>query len=91
MSQLDRKGLPEAEPKLEDLRFEAALSRLEALVEQLDAGDLQLEDSLERFEEGVRLVRHCSERLRSAEVRLQQLRESSEGLRVEELELEDPA
>jgi len=77
-----------ADPALE-LRLEAALSRLESVVEELDAGELELEDSLERFEEGVRLVRLCSERLRSAEVRLLELREGPDGLSVERLELDD--
>ena len=64
----------------ESPRFERALERLESLVEQLDTGELELEESLERFEEGVRLVRLCSERLRSAEIRIQQLREGADGL-----------
>ena len=72
-------------------RFEAAMERLEQLVDQLDAGELDLEDSLARFEEGVRLVRLCSERLRAAELRIQQLRDGPDGLQLEALRLEDPA
>jgi len=73
----------------DELRFEAALGRLEGVVEQLDAGDLELEESLARFEEGVRLVRLCSERLRAAEVRLLELREGPDGLRTQLLELDE--
>ena len=69
-------------------RFESALERLESLVEQLDTGELELEESLERFEEGVRLVRLCSERLRSAEIRIQQLREGALGLEAVSLAVE---
>jgi len=80
---------PEESVTEEELRFETALGRLEGVVEQLDAGDLELEESLERFEEGVRLVRLCSERLRAAEVRLLELREGPDGLRAQLLELDE--
>lgn len=80
---------PNGEEPIEELRFAAALRRLEDVVEQLDAGELELEDSLERFEEGVRLVRLCSERLRTAEVRLLELREGPDGLSSHLLELDE--
>ena len=67
------------DPEREELRFEEALSRLEELVASLEAGDLDLEDSLASFEQGVRLVRLCSERLKAAELRIQQLEEGADG------------
>ena len=77
------------DPEQQELRFEDALARLEQLVASLEAGDLDLEDSLSSFEQGVRLVRLCSERLKAAELRIQQLEEGADGpserpLRVEE-------
>jgi len=47
-----------SEPR-DDLNFEAALGELEALVEQLERGDLELSESLEHFERGVNLSRRC--------------------------------
>ncbi len=64
----------------EDVDFEGALSRLEDLVGELERGELSLEDSLRTFEEGVRLVRRCSEQLKSAELRIQKLEEGTDGL-----------
>lgn len=64
----------------EDVDFEGALSRLEDLVGELERGELSLEDSLRRFEEGVRLVRRCSEQLKSAELRIRQLEEGTDGV-----------
>ncbi len=64
----------------EDVDFEGALSRLEDLVGELERGELSLEDSLRRFEEGVRLVRRCSEQLKSAELRIRQLAEGTDGV-----------
>ncbi len=64
----------------EDVDFEGALSRLEDLVGELERGELSLENSLHRFEEGVRLVRRCSEQLKSAELRIRQLEEGTDGV-----------
>jgi exodeoxyribonuclease VII small subunit len=60
-------------PEVEELPFEEALSQLEGLVDALEAGDLDLESSLRKFEAGVKLVRVCSERLKAAELRIRQL------------------
>ncbi len=64
----------------ENVDFEGALSRLEALVGELERGEISLEDSLRTFEEGVHLVRLCSERLKSAELRVRQLEEGTDGV-----------
>jgi exodeoxyribonuclease VII small subunit len=66
-------------------RFEEALARLEELVRALEGGELSLEDSLARFEEGVALFRLCARRLEVAKVRLRQLEESPDGPRERDL------
>lgn len=62
-----------AEPAFEDL-----LSRLSAIVEELERGDLPLERSLAVFEEGVKLSRQAKERLDDAEKRVEVLLESGD-------------
>jgi exodeoxyribonuclease VII small subunit len=57
--------------------FEQALEALEAIVKQMEQGDLTLEQSLSRFEEGVKLTQSCQKALASASLRVQQLTESS--------------
>ncbi len=74
----------------DELRFEEALERLEGLVTELEGGDLGLEDALASFEQGVKLVRLCSDRLRGAELRIRQLEDGSDGPREREMELEEP-
>ena len=59
--------------------FEAALKELEQIVEQLEAGDLPLEQSLELFEQGVRLSRDCQKRLDEAERRVEILLKDEGG------------
>ncbi len=60
------------EPQPEDLDFEAALERLEAIVTELESGDLGLEAALRRFEEATRLKDLCARKLREAEARVEE-------------------
>ncbi len=53
-----------------DLSFEAALDRLEGVVDRLEDGDLELGVALASFEEGVRLTRRCAEQLDAAQRRI---------------------
>jgi exodeoxyribonuclease VII small subunit len=71
-----------------DLKFEAALERLEQIVDQLEAGNLTLEESLQVFEEGVGLARRCGKYLDEAEKRIELLtRDESGGLKTAPFEL----
>ena len=58
------------------LPFEAALAELEAVVGQLEHGELSLQQALQGFERGVTLVRSCQQTLQNAEQTVQQLIES---------------
>ena len=65
----------------ESLSFEAAIGRLEGLVDRLEGGELALEESLGLFEEGVALSKQCTNKLEAAERRVEQLvRAGSEWL-----------
>jgi len=59
--------------------FEASLGELEAVVRQLENGDLPLEESLKLFENGVKLSRECREQLANAERRIEVLMQDSNG------------
>jgi exodeoxyribonuclease VII small subunit len=61
------------------VRFEDAYRRLEALVAEMERGDLPLEQLLSRFEEGVGLVRHCRTFLKQAQLRVEQFVEQRDG------------
>lgn len=50
--------------------FESALESLERLVEQMEHGDMSLEDALAAYERGVSLYRHCHNALEQAELRV---------------------
>ncbi len=72
----------------EELGFEAALERLESLVERLEGGELPLETALSAFEEGVALTRRCAEQLGRAERRIESLEREGDRL-VERPHAED--
>ena len=60
-------------------KFEAALARLEEIVQALEKGDLPLEQSLKLFEEGIKLSRLCNKRLEDAERRVEILLKDKAG------------
>ncbi len=59
--------------KEESITFEAAMTRLEAVVRALEDGKTSLEESMKLYEEGVALVRVCSGKLDEAERRVKVL------------------
>ncbi len=72
MSNQVKKPAPEA-------NFEQAMQRLEEIVEQMESGELPLEDLIVRYEEGMKLVKVCQERLASAEQRIEIITRNSTG------------
>jgi len=59
--------------------FESALSELEGIIERLERSDLTLDSALGHFEDGVRLMRFCDGRLKSAKGRLLELTRGEDG------------
>ena len=64
---------------LADLKFEAALERLEKIVSQMESGELHLEETLKRYEEGVGLARFCSEKLNEVQKKIELLKKNADG------------
>lgn len=61
------------ETKIEDLSFEEALTALESVVSQLEAGELTLEASLELFARGQKLAARCNKQLDEASLKVEML------------------
>ena len=64
---------PPDDPSSEKPTFEQSLGRLEAIVHQLEEGELGLTEALERYEEGVKLLRQSYELLQRAEQKIELL------------------
>jgi exodeoxyribonuclease VII small subunit len=73
--------------------FEQSLKRLEEIVEQLEQGDVPLDDALKMYEEGIELSKACVEKLTQAELHLKKLAKDMQGnfqlMEDEEPESED--
>ena len=65
---------------MSDIKFEDALQRIERIVDELEAGNLGLEESLKVFEEGVGLARRCAKDLDEAEKRIELLTRDESGV-----------
>lgn len=71
------------------LTFEQQLAAVEALVEQMEAGEMPLEEAMKRYEEGMQMLRSLEKELAGATQRLTVIRENAAG--DEEVLLEDEA
>lgn len=68
--------------------FESSMGKLEKIVEELDKGDFTLEESLTKFEEGLKLGKKCREILDKAEARVKKLVEDENGT-LQEIDAQD--
>jgi exodeoxyribonuclease VII small subunit len=68
-----------------EIKFEKAMDRLEHIVEELEKGELDIDKSLEIFEEGIKMSRVCSKKLSEAEQKIEKLTKNQKGELVAEL------
>jgi len=65
--------------KKEEIKFEKAMKRLESIVDELEKGEMDIDKSLEAFEEGIKMSRLCSKKLNEAESKIEQLTKNEKG------------
>ena len=66
--------------------FDAALAELNDIVESLEKGDLNLEDALKKFEQGIKLTQYCQKALKQAQQKVQQLVEKGDDVILEDFQ-----
>jgi len=71
--------MPTAKKTEPTQNFEGAMDRLEEIVEEMESGKMTLEELIVRYEEGMKLVRVCQERLASAEQRIEIITRNNSG------------
>ncbi|MDF1747373.1 MAG: exodeoxyribonuclease VII small subunit [Alphaproteobacteria bacterium] len=64
---------------IDDLSFEQAMAELESIVRGLESGDIELEASIEAYERGAELKRHCEKKLAGAKARIEKITLGSNG------------
>lgn len=73
------KSVGPSNPATASLPFEAALEKLEAIVEAMESDELPLETLLAKYEEGMKLSKICHDKLAEAELKIQQLEKAAGG------------
>lgn len=68
-----------------EIKFEKAMERLEHIVDELEKGELDIDKSLQIFEEGIKMSRVCAKKLTEAEQKIEKLTRDPKGELVEEL------
>ena len=66
--------------KTSKLSFEAALAKLEAIVDSMEQGEVPLAELLAKYEDGTKLLKICEGRLKDAELKIEKLKKSKDGL-----------
>lgn len=69
---------------MKELTYEESMKELEQVVRELESGELTLDDSITKFEKGMKLSKHCTELLENAEKKITVLLEGSDGSYAEE-------
>ena len=67
--------MAEKKPKddIAKLSFEESIKRLKTIVDKIEQGEIPLQDSLERYEQGMALIKHCRTILQQAEKRIEKI------------------
>ncbi len=68
-----------------EIKFEKAIQRLEKIVDDLEKGEMDIDKSLEIFEEGIKMSRVCSKKLNEAEAKIEKLTKDQKGELITEL------
>ena len=74
---------------LKNVKFEQAVDQLETIIDQVESGQIGLEEALERYEEGMNLIAHCKGILSQAEKKIKKLSLDSDDQLEVQAEAED--
>ena len=78
-----------AKTKEQQSSFEKALARIETIVSKMEGGSLSLEKMMEHFEEGMNLIKLCSEKLNEVERKIEVLVKKDGKTVLEPFDAED--
>ena len=84
------KSAGEINGEIAGMSFEQALKALEGVVESLEGGQVPLEQSIDLYERGEKLRKHCEDRLKAAELRVERIVSGADGEATGTAPLEAP-
>ena len=64
---------------IQKMCFEKAMEELEGIVSELENGSIELEQSIEKYQRGIQLKKHCDEKLKEANMRVDQIEIDKDG------------
>lgn len=68
-----------SDAKIETMNFETALGELETIVRNLESAQIPLEDSINAYERGIALKKHCEAKLRDAQAKIEKITVDKDG------------
>ncbi|MEQ8735205.1 MAG: exodeoxyribonuclease VII small subunit [Rhodospirillaceae bacterium] len=74
--------------EIADLNFEDALSQLEKIVRDLEAGQVKLDEAVKHYERGALLKRHCENKLSDARMKIEKITGLDDAIKLESMESE---
>jgi len=77
--------------KTAKLSFEAALGKLEGIVDSMEQGEVPLAELLAKYEEGSKLLKICETRLKEAELKIEKLKQQKNGATLDVFEPARPS
>ena len=86
LSARKNKIIGEKKMKEEDMNFEDAMKALEQIANELENGELSLEQSVDKFEEGIKISKKCNEILEKAEKKISILIKNGDEIKEENFE-----
>mgnify|MGYP001258495986 FL=1 len=66
-------------PDIEKMSFEKAMEELESIVSDLENGSIELEESIEKYQRGIQLKKHCDQKLKEANMKIDQIEIDKDG------------
>lgn len=69
---------------MENIKFEEAMARLDDILRQMEAGKLELEESIERYKEGMEIIKYCKSKLTSYEADIAKVVVTESGVKNED-------
>ena len=73
-----------AEKKKDEISFEEKIKKLESIVSELESGEVNLDDAIDKYTEAMKLSKECTEKLDDAEKRINILVQGEDGTLQEE-------
>ena len=64
---------------IEKMSFEKAMAELETIVSDLENGSIELEESIEKYQRGIQLKKHCDQKLKEANMKIDQIEIDKDG------------